>query len=249
VTVTLGGADVVTILQTAAGAWFTQAAPAFRTVYTGTTTGKTVALNGRNEVFFRNDDRFPLAAETIWWSDAFNHYLDIDIVFYEGGVTFLPEGVGCAGSSLYLLDIATHEFGHFAGLAHSSVSTATMYAIASWCAQTWRSLDPDDRATIEALYPSSAPATGSPDGTRLPPATSIVDAQGATWTLSGSLVLRNGQWSNGLGSVVTWCGGVIRTLGTDNYWWNWSATRGWSQEGPIDPCTGAPPPACAKVGP
>jgi hypothetical protein len=76
----------------------------------------------------------------------------------------------------------------------------------------------------------------SPDGTRLPPASQIVDASGATWTIAGVSILRNGQQTGGWGTIITWCGGQIHVLGGDNQWWRW--TGGWSPVGTIDPCGG-----------
>jgi subtilisin family serine protease len=80
----------------------------------------------------------------------------------------------------------------------------------------------------------------SPDGTRLPPASQIVDNTGAVWTLSGLSVLRNGQQTGGLGTILTWCGGLIYTFGVDSQWWRWNG--GWSPVGTTDPCGSAPPP-------
>ncbi|HEX2453630.1 MAG TPA: hypothetical protein VHI99_08005, partial [Vicinamibacterales bacterium] len=74
----------------------------------------------------------------------------------------------------------------------------------------------------------------------LPPATQIVDDSGAVWTITGNVVLRNGQQTGGLGSILTWCGGQIRVFGTENQWWRW--TGGWTPIGPTDPCGGTTPP-------
>ena len=83
-----------------------------------------------------------------------------------------------------------------------------------------------------------APPSGtSPDGARLPPASQIVDASGATWTIAGVSILRNGQQTGGWGTIITWCGGQIRVLGVDNQWWRWTG-GGWSPVGTIDPCGG-----------
>ena len=78
-------------------------------------------------------------------------------------------------------------------------------------------------------------AATSPDGTRLPPASQIVDASGAVWTIAGQVILRNGQSTGGLGSIITWCSGQIHVLGTDSQWWRWTG-GGWLPVGTIDPC-------------
>lgn len=52
-----------------------------------------------------------------------------------------------------LQSILTHEAGHFLGLAHSTVASATMNANYRPGQISFRSLDPDDQAGICAVYP------------------------------------------------------------------------------------------------
>lgn len=86
------------------------------------------------------------------------------------------------------------------------------------------------------------PLQTSPDQTRVPPATSITDAAGAVWTIAAdNRILKDGQYSNGIGSVLTWCGGKVRTYGRDLQWWVWTGTA-WSAIGGTDPCTSTPLP-------
>jgi hypothetical protein len=63
-----------------------------------------------------------------------------------------------------LQSIATHEAGHFLGLADSSVPDATMYGGYSPANRAARSLAPDDVAAICTLYPPErdAPACADP---------------------------------------------------------------------------------------
>lgn len=94
------------------------------------------------------------------------------------------------------------------------------------------------------LSPSPAPTDNPGDGpsennTRIPTATRIVDSDGATWTLSGIRMLRNGQDTGGYGSALLWCGSRIYGLGEDRKWWQYTRP-GWSQFGP-DPCAAASP--------
>ena len=94
----------------------------------------------------------------------------------------------------------------------------------------WLRIGPSDPCGGSA----PAPPVASPDGTRLPPASQIVDASGGVWTIAGQVILRNGADTGGIGSVITWCGGQIHVLGQDNYWWRWAG--GWLRIGPADPC-------------
>jgi hypothetical protein len=52
-----------------------------------------------------------------------------------------------------LPSVVQHESGHFLGLAHTPVTTATMYAYLSSGETSKRILDPDDVAAICATYP------------------------------------------------------------------------------------------------
>lgn len=102
------------------------------------------------------------------------------------------------------------------------------------------------------LSPSPAPTAPPADGpsennTRIPTATKIIDSDGATWTLSGIRMLRNGQDTGGYGSALLWCGSRIYGLGEDRKWWQYTRP-GWSQYGP-DPCASPSPTPTATSTP
>ena len=85
--------------------------------------------------------------------------------------------------------------------------------------------------------PPPPPSGTSPDGTQVPPASQIVDGQGAVWTINGSgAILRNGAWAaNGTGSRILWLRGTIYVLGSDNTrWWRWTGS-GWIYFGTVQP--------------
>ena len=61
---------------------------------------------------------------------------------------------------------ATHELGHFLGLAHSAEPDATMYASAPDGETRKRDLDEDDEAALCTVYPDEgAVSTCTPSGT------------------------------------------------------------------------------------
>ena len=155
-------------LQYAMNVWNTQGGSSFRFQFGGTVSDKNNAFDNRNVVLFRNVDNGSTIATTYSWWDSSNHLLDSDIIVWDSRFTFYTGSSGCGGiaNSAYLEDIATHELGHALGLNHSTVATATMYPSYGYCSQELRTLDPDDIAAVQALYPGSASAT---DGTATPP--------------------------------------------------------------------------------
>ena len=203
-------ANAIAAIQAGAMNWTAQSNAAISMYYMGRTSGSSLTKNSKNEVFFRNASAGSMAAEVYWWYDSSYRLVEADMVFYDGGFKFFPGGSGCS-SGVYLEDIATHEFGHVLGLGHSSVSAASMYPKLAWCSTATRSLDADDLAGVEKLYPAG--------GTNTAPAVSISSpSSGATFagntsigfsgsasdkedgTLSGSLVWlssRDGQIGTG----------------------------------------------------
>lgn len=81
---------------------------------------------------------------------------------------------------------------------------------------------------------SPTPLASSPNNTRLPPTSQIIDNQSSVWTLSGIRMLRNGQETGGYGSALLWCSSRIYGLGEDSLWWRFE-NPGWSRVG-ADPC-------------
>lgn len=146
-----------------ATAWSTQSLADVSWYYMGSTNATTVGANGKNEVFFRPDTGSGAIATTYWWTDSNNRLVDADIVFYDGSYTFFTGNGGC-NNGFFLEDVATHEFGHALGISHSDVGAATMVSGTGACNMEKRTLDFDDVAAVEALYP---PAGTSP--TQPPP--------------------------------------------------------------------------------
>lgn len=87
----------------------------------------------------------------------------------------------------------------------------------------------------------------SPDGTEIPPAASIVAADGAVWTVASDLrTLRNGVHANdGNAHILLFLGGVIYAFGGGS-WWRW-APSGWTDIGVTRPGASSPPPAPPPV--
>jgi Matrixin len=145
----LSPSAAISAIQAGAQAWGSQSLANIQLVYAGSSNGTSVNLNNKNEVFFRNDSNGYIG-ETYWWYDASGHLIDADVMFHEGGIHYYSSS-GCSGG-VYIEDVATHEFGHALGLAHSGVAGATMQpAIPSYCDLTETTLESDDIAGIESL--------------------------------------------------------------------------------------------------
>lgn len=87
--------------------------------------------------------------------------------------------------------------------------------------------------------PSPTPGTPSPDGFK---GTTVVDAQGAKWTIGANqATLRDGvHVGGGQGSIYKYLASVVYTLGTDKNWYKWAGA--WSSVGAQEPGGTSPTP-------
>lgn len=147
-------------VQAGASAWSRDSNAAFAFAYAGTTSASAAAYDQTNNVFFRNEANGSTIAVCYSWSSG-GQLLDADIVFFDGGFSFYTGTSACSGGE-YIEDVAAHEFGHALGLAHTDAPNATMYPSIPYCSQDRRSLDPDDIAGVESLYPSAGSPPSAP---------------------------------------------------------------------------------------
>lgn len=97
------------------------------------------------------------ALTSVWHNTRTGEILDADMEFNGARFTFgVLAAESCGPSSLTadIENVATHEVGHFLGLAHSADGEATMYGMACAGEIEKRSLAPDDVAGICAIYPN-----------------------------------------------------------------------------------------------
>jgi len=224
----VSAAAALSAVQYAMNVWNTQGGSSFRFQFAGTVSDTSNAFDNRNVVLFRNVDNGSTIATTYSWWDSSNHLLDSDIIVWDSRFTFYTgtSGCGAIANSAYLEDIATHELGHALGLNHSSVATATMYPSYSYCSQELRTLDPDDIAGVQALYPGSARANTQPTVVITSPADGAAFVQGTAISLAATAsdaedgtLSSHVQWTDngsslGSGSVLST---VLNVVGTHTF--------------------------------
>lgn len=109
-----------------------------------------------------------LAKTKVWYRPTTGEIIGADIAFNGGiGVFSACLDGTCPAGSIDLQNVATHEIGHFLGLAHSEHEDATLWCDAVAADQDKRSLTPDDGAGLCAIYADGtafAPEPEAPDG-------------------------------------------------------------------------------------
>jgi hypothetical protein len=191
----LVAAAVLSDAQTAAFAWHDQSNADLSFTYAGTTTATGMVPDG-NVVFWCSPDPDGSGnlARTYWWFGGDGNIFDFDIELLIGNYPYVTSDEGCNAASVFVLDIAIHEFGHGLSLGHSEFVDATMYAPTTPCSTKERTLYSDDIAAIEAVYGLRAPSTVPP------PALVSCTTAGVVYPLGSFLssgALRNGaanQW-------------------------------------------------------
>jgi hypothetical protein len=169
----------------AASAWSTQSKANTAFVYGGRVTDAGLGRDDRNVVIFRYDTTPSGTLGTTYiWSTGYIT-LETDVVLWEGEYPVFTGTSGCSGG-YYAEDVATHELGHALGMDHSANGNATMYPYYTLCSTNWRSLDPDDIAGIEALYPPAAGSNTAPTISISNPVNNALATQGTPVPFSGS---------------------------------------------------------------
>ena len=142
-------------VRAGADVWALQSNASVGLSYLGPSTETVTTNDGVNLVVFRDASNGSAIATTYYWSTG-GRIIDADIIFWDAGFRFFSGTSGCSGG-FYIEDIAAHEFGHALGLGHSTVNGATMFPSVSSCNEGNRTLDPDDIAGIQLLYPPALP--------------------------------------------------------------------------------------------
>jgi hypothetical protein len=204
----------ISAIQNAAAAWSMQSNANVLFYYMGQTSGTSAVSNGKNEVFFRQATSGSIAQTFRWWNASTNQLIDADVVFYDSSWKFFGGMSGCS-NGFYIQEIATHELGHALGLDHSSVSTATMYPGSPYCNTSKASLDADDIAGIEKLYPASSGSgstttNSAPSVTVSSPATNSSFLSSTRVTFSGTAT---DQQDGTLTSRIVWRSSLLGQIG------------------------------------
>jgi hypothetical protein len=122
--------------------------------YQGTTDVASAANDGTNLISFRDND-YPFSSGTIAVTistTSAQSILDADIVF-NPALSFSTSG---KDDAFDIQSIATHEIGHFLGLDHTAIVSATMNPTGTKGAFHPRFLKSDDIIGASSLYPTAS---------------------------------------------------------------------------------------------
>ncbi|HEY6879402.1 MAG TPA: matrixin family metalloprotease [Polyangiales bacterium] len=102
-------------------------------------------------------DSHAFAKTQLWFETKTGEIVGADIAFNRtiGNFAVCPDA-GCAPDTIDLENVATHEIGHFLGLAHSDDRASTMWCDAVKGDLQKRSLADDDVAGLCAMYGSQS---------------------------------------------------------------------------------------------
>jgi hypothetical protein len=94
------------------------------------------------------------ALTAVWYRPSSGELLGADMHFNGTmGIFTICDDTGCEPGQIDLENVATHEAGHYIGLAHSDVTDSTMFCSAAPNEVLKRTLAPDDIAGACAVYP------------------------------------------------------------------------------------------------
>lgn len=102
-----------------------------------------------------------IALCTVWYSTTDGHILDADIAFNNTNFHWATDA---SADKMDVQNIATHEIGHFFGLADlyaTADAEKTMYGYSNNGETKKRTLETDDENGVKAIYPETAPQISS----------------------------------------------------------------------------------------
>jgi YVTN family beta-propeller protein len=167
------GADVVRIVQRGFNGWQNVSSAFIAFDYQGTTTIPASTTDRRNVIVYDETGRTVgappgsgvIAITRVNWNDA-GQIIDADIIFNGSDFQFSIDDNNTPRRQVDLLDVLTHEVGHFFGLDHTPLVgdplvRPTMNPFnTSEAPREGRSLEADDIAGVTALYPTGSSTGG-----------------------------------------------------------------------------------------
>ncbi|HVZ36893.1 MAG TPA: matrixin family metalloprotease [Polyangiaceae bacterium] len=130
----------------------------------------TMVLVSTQEEWADNDlPSLAFAVTGVWFTPSTGHIVGADTQFNGGMSRFgicPDEGCPADGRTVDLRNVATHEAGHFLGLAHSEDPNATMWCGADPTDVSKRDLADDDIEGLCAAYPPGAALLAGPPTVR-----------------------------------------------------------------------------------
>jgi len=194
--------------KNAADSWSEIFPAGLRLSYAGSTSVTGHARDGFNTISWKNEGPTGALATSYWWYWAYNNIIiEADMVFND----YYPWST--SGSSYDIESVALHEFGHWVGLAHSSIGIMYPYYRG-----VQRSIDSDARAGFLALYWFELEQDR-------PPSVSITIPQNADIVKKIVIIRANASDDKGITKVEFYIDNIVK--GTDTnppYEWNWDTT-------------------------
>lgn len=137
------------------------------------------------------------------------------IRFYASQIWFDdPDKTLFSPSERDLQGVATHEYGHALGLGHSTDPAATMYAVVPQGGLSWRTIESDDVAGVQAIYGAKSAIKPQVASYALP-APGMLLVRGANFSAGGNEVWFTQSGSAGDGTPVIASGLVSSAGGTE----------------------------------
>lgn len=164
----IGASGAKSAVEAGFASWSAPSCTTWRTTDLGNTSSGASSSDSKNTILWVSgswpaalgDVNSVIGVTTPVWTSG-GYFIDADIQFNNVGFKWSLDG---SSGTVDTQSIATHEEGHFLGLAHSPIGSAIMYA--SYSGGLKRSLSSDDISGVCAIYPSGGPvpdAGGTPD--------------------------------------------------------------------------------------
>lgn len=184
-------AQVRTALENGQGRWGADSGAAFSFNYGGESTSTALSANNNMVAAWSNTTASGGTLAVAQYFGGFGGRMDeCDIRFYAangyGTINWKAQTNGVGSSYIDVEQVATHEFGHCAGLDHSGSGGAVMYSSYRSGTVSNRQLSQDDKDGMIAMYGAGSGGSGTPTGFAVRIESAIVAGQTFNLNITGA---------------------------------------------------------------